>query len=66
MANNITMVSIKFEDIRIGEDPKFINETLNNGGKIYSTHSYEFCAYRSSDKTNHTWKANNLSILKIH
>lgn len=47
---------VRFSDISLGEDVKFLNDCSNNGYKIYATTPYNYVYIRRKNKNTHTWQ----------
>lgn len=54
----------KFADLPKAVDTNFLKRILEKDKIIYINHPYEMCVYRTENETNHTWKVNNLAMLK--
>ncbi|BAH43887.1 conserved hypothetical protein [Brevibacillus brevis NBRC 100599] len=48
---------VRFANISLGEDAKFIRACLARGYKIYASHPRNYIAVRRTNKKSHTWKA---------
>jgi len=57
--------NLHFKDITAGEDTDFLCRAIKKGISIYSTSRYDHCWKRSSLKTKHTWKINDIDLIKI-
>lgn len=64
MGGKTTFDSLRFRDLAKSEDTDFLKRARLNDYKIYSTHPYDFCVYRSIKISNHTWQVSNRVLLK--
>ena len=55
---------VKFQRRNGGEDSQFLRDCVEKGFKIYSTHKYNYTCIRRADKTNHTWKMDDIEFLR--
>ncbi|MFL0505304.1 glycosyltransferase [Ureibacillus sp. 179-F W5.1 NHS] len=53
-----------FGDKNRGEDSDFLKRAKEAGYLIYSNDSYNFCAYRRSDRSSHTWQVTEEELLR--
>jgi len=64
MINTSTMKDLMFNDLPRAVDTDLLRRVNEIGGKIYIGHPFEMCVYRGMDMGSHTWKVNDLVMLK--
>lgn len=64
MAKGKLMRRFKFSDLPKAVDSDFLRRINEKGKKIYIGHPFEMCVFRSSNNEGHTWKVNDLAMLK--
>ncbi|WP_227011844.1 glycosyltransferase family 2 protein [Paenibacillus lutimineralis] len=55
---------VRFADISLGEDVRFLRSCGKKGHKIYSTSPYNYVYIRRKNKGTHTWKVNDRFYLR--
>lgn len=58
------MKELMFSDIPKAVDTDLLRRVNEIGGKIYIGHPFEMCVFRSAETEGHTWKVNDLVMLK--
>lgn len=53
---------VRFPDLSLGEDVKFLRECASNGYTIYATTPYNYVYIRRANKKTHTWQVNDRKI----
>jgi hypothetical protein len=48
--------NIRFSDLSLGEDVKFLRDCSNKGYAIFATTPYNYVYIRRKNKSTHTWK----------
>ncbi|MBG6181389.1 glycosyltransferase family protein [Arthrobacter sp. CAN_A1] len=61
MASAETMRSLRFEDVRIGEDTAFLRRLIAAGGTVYSADRYNYVQVRRG--SGHTWQIDDSELL---
>jgi glycosyltransferase involved in cell wall biosynthesis len=55
---------IRFPETSVGEDTQFMKDYLKLGHKMYSTDVFNYIVMRKANLDQHTWKINELDLLK--
>lgn len=56
--------NVRFSDLSLGEDVKFLRDCTNKGYAIYATSPYNYVYIRRKDKRTHTWRVSDHRFLK--
>lgn len=56
--------NVRFSDLSLGEDVKFLRDCTNKGYAIYATSPYNYVYIRRKDKRTHTWRVGDHRFLK--
>lgn len=56
--------SVKYRDVSLLEDVFFCQDSIEKGFKIFSADKYNLAYFRRGNKTHHTWKEEDNTILK--
>lgn len=62
--NSYLIKKYKFSLLASGIDFDLLNRLSNDNQKIYCNKPYEFCVFRDRDINSHTWKVDNLYLLR--
>jgi glycosyltransferase involved in cell wall biosynthesis len=54
---------VRFSDLSLGEDVKFLRDCTRKGYRIYATSPYNYVYIRRKNKRNHTWKVSDRRFL---
>lgn len=54
---------VRFPDLSLGEDVKFLRSCLKKGYSIFATTPSNYVYIRRKDKSTHTWKVSNKEFL---
>lgn len=55
--------NVRFPDLSLGEDVRFLQDCSKKGYSIYATSPYNYVYVRRKNKNTHTWKASDHSFL---
>ncbi|MFD2331010.1 glycosyltransferase family 2 protein [Cohnella sp. GCM10020058] len=55
---------VRFADISLGEDVRFLRSCQRKGHKVYATSPYNYVYVRRKDKKTHTWKVKDRYYVK--
>ncbi|GGA34301.1 glycosyltransferase [Paenibacillus physcomitrellae] len=55
---------VRFSDLSLGEDVKFLQDCTRKGYPIYATTPYNYVYIRRKDKSTHTWRVGDHRFLK--
>lgn len=55
--------AVRFSDLSLDEDVKFLRDSARKGYRIYATTPYNYVYVRRKDKRTHTWRASDQSFL---
>ena len=64
MIKSDIMKKLMFSDLPKAVDTDLLRRVNEIGGRIYIGHPFEMCVYRGTDIGSHTWKVNDLVMLK--
>lgn len=64
MAKAEIIKKLKFSNIPKAVDSDFLRKLNEIGGKVYIGHPFEMCVYRDVNVDSHTWKVDDLTMLK--
>lgn len=55
---------VRFSNISLGEDVRFLRDCRTRGFKIYSSDKYDYVYIRRKDPQSHTWKIGDTYLIK--
>lgn len=55
--------NVRFRDLSLGEDVKFLQDCANKGYTIYATSPYNYVYVRRKNKSTHTWRVSDRRFL---
>lgn len=64
MSTEKVMKDLMFADLPKAVDTNFLRRAVEYGAEIYVGHPFEMCVFRGANLEQHTWKINNLMMLK--
>ncbi len=55
--------NVRFQNLSLGEDVKFLRDCAKKGYSIYATTPYNYVYIRRKDKSTHTWRVSDQRFL---